>query len=79
MDKFGIKNIKPVKVPMLANGKTNPDPEAKLANITQYMGIISSLLYLTTSQSDITFAVGVCARFQTNPKESLLEATKKIL
>jgi hypothetical protein len=41
--------------------------------------MIGSLLYLTASRPDITFSVGVCARFQANPKESHLTAVKRII
>jgi len=41
--------------------------------------MIGSLLYLTTSRPDIAFSVGVCARFQVNPKESHLTAVKRII
>src|SRR4030066_1487195 len=34
--------------------------------------MIGSLLYLTASRPDITFAVGVCARYQSEPKTSHL-------
>ncbi|XP_070009527.1 secreted RxLR effector protein 161-like [Nicotiana sylvestris] len=44
-----------------------------------YRGIIGSFLYLITSQPDIVFSVGLCARFQSNPKESYLKAFKRIL
>nr|XP_016491599.1 PREDICTED: uncharacterized mitochondrial protein AtMg00810-like [Nicotiana tabacum] len=44
-----------------------------------YRGIIGSLLYLTTSRPDNIFSVGLCARFQSNPKESHLKAAKRIL
>ncbi|XP_016451960.2 secreted RxLR effector protein 161-like [Nicotiana tabacum] len=44
-----------------------------------YRGIIGSLLYLTASRPDIVFSVGLCARFQSNSKESHLKATKRIL
>ncbi|XP_031131752.1 secreted RxLR effector protein 161-like [Ipomoea triloba] len=53
--------------------------EGKEVDQTKYRGIIGSLLYLTASRPDISFAVGVCARFQANPKESHLSAAKKIL
>ncbi|XP_070009509.1 secreted RxLR effector protein 161-like [Nicotiana sylvestris] len=46
---------------------------------TMYRGIIWSLLYLTASRPDIVFNVGLCVRFQLNPKESHLKATKRIL
>ncbi|XP_016482654.1 secreted RxLR effector protein 161-like [Nicotiana tabacum] len=48
-------------------------------NQTMYRGIIGSLLYLTASRPDIVFSVGLCARFQSNPKESHLKTAKSIL
>lgn len=41
-------------------------------------GMIRSLLYLTTSRPDNVFAVGLCARFQTAPKESHYTAVKRM-
>ena len=46
---------------------------------TTYRGMIGSLLYLTAIRTDISFSVGLCARFQSNPKESHLTAVKRIL
>ncbi|PKA55648.1 Retrovirus-related Pol polyprotein from transposon TNT 1-94 [Apostasia shenzhenica] len=40
--------------------------------------MIGSLLYLTASRPDIVFSVCMCARFQSNPKESHLVAVKRI-
>ncbi|XP_075097953.1 secreted RxLR effector protein 161-like [Nicotiana tabacum] len=44
-----------------------------------YRGMIGSMLYLTTRRLDIVFSMGLCARFQANPKESHLKAVKRIL
>lgn len=41
--------------------------------------MIGSLLYLTASRPDIAFSVGVCARYQANPKESHLTAIKRVI
>ena len=41
--------------------------------------MIGSLLYLTASRPDICFSVGFCARFQADPRESHLEAVKRII
>ena len=41
--------------------------------------MIRSLLYLTTSQPDLCYSVGVCARFQANPKKSHLATPKRII
>jgi len=50
-----------------------------LVDETKYRGVIGSLLYLTASTLDIMFVVYMCARFQSAPKESHLNATKRIL
>ncbi|KAI5438952.1 hypothetical protein KIW84_024615 [Lathyrus oleraceus] len=44
-----------------------------------YKSMIGSLLYLTTSRPDIAFVVGVCARYQAEPKVSHLNQLKRIL
>ena len=41
--------------------------------------MIGSLLYLCASRPDSVFSVGLCARFQSNPKESHMTAVKRIL
>ena len=41
--------------------------------------MIGSLLYLTASRPDIVCSVGLCARFQSNSKETHLKAVKRIL
>ena len=40
--------------------------------------MIGSLLYLTATRPDIMFSVGLCARFQSNPKLSYLKSVKRI-
>jgi len=41
--------------------------------------MIGSLLYLTASRPDITFAVGMCVTYQAEPKMSHLTQVKRIL
>ncbi|XP_070004637.1 secreted RxLR effector protein 161-like [Nicotiana tabacum] len=41
--------------------------------------MIGSLLYLNAGKPDIIFNVGLCARFQENPKESHLAVVKRLL
>jgi len=43
-----------------------------------YRGMIGSLLYLTTFRPDIIFNVCLCARFQSDPRESHLTYVKRI-
>ena len=41
--------------------------------------MIRFLLYITATRPDIAFSVGLCARFQSNPKKSHHTAVKRIL
>ncbi|KAL0536828.1 hypothetical protein IC582_025790 [Cucumis melo] len=41
--------------------------------------MIESLLYLTASRPDIAYAVGICARYQSDPRISHLNAVKRII
>jgi len=77
--KYNIEGKSSVKVPMGTSLRIDVDSEGREVDQTTYRGIIGSLLYLTASRPDISFAVGVCARFQASPKESHLNASKKIL
>ncbi|XP_059429147.1 uncharacterized mitochondrial protein AtMg00810-like [Corylus avellana] len=55
------------------------DLTGKSVEETLYRSMIRSLMYLTVIRSDISFSVGVCARFQANPKESHLTVVKRII
>ena len=41
--------------------------------------MIGSLLYLTASKPDISYSVGVCARYQAYPKESHMITLNRII
>jgi len=43
-----------------------------------YRGMIGSLLYLTAFRPNILFSVCLCAKFQSDPRESHLTAVKRI-
>jgi hypothetical protein len=43
-----------------------------------FRGMIGSLVYLTTSRHDIVLSVCLCARFQSDPRESHLTVVKRI-
>ncbi|XP_057803270.1 uncharacterized mitochondrial protein AtMg00810-like [Salvia miltiorrhiza] len=79
INKFGVQHMKTVKIPMIINWKVNPEKVRKSVSSTKYRKIIGSLLYLTASRPDIAFAVGVCARFQSDPKDAHMDAAKYIL
>lgn len=59
--------------------KSDTDKVGVSVDETKYRGMIGSLLYLITSSLDIMFNVGMCACFQSKPKESHLKNMKWIL
>ena len=79
LKKFEMEDAKPMNTPMSSSIKLDKDEHGVAVDTTKYRGMIGSLLYLTASRPDIMFSVGLCARFQSNPKESHLSAVKRIL
>ena len=59
--------------------KLSLDSAGKEYNETLYRSMIGSLLYLTASRPDISFSVGVCARYPSKPNELHVCAVKRIL
>ena len=54
--------------------KLTVDLLGKSVDPSLYRSMIGSLLYLTASRPDISYSIGVCARYQANPKESHMNA-----
>ena len=64
---------------MATNVRLDKDTNDINVDQTMYRGMIGSILYLTVSRPNIAFSVGLCARFQSNPKESIHTTVKRIL
>ncbi|XP_055803611.1 uncharacterized mitochondrial protein AtMg00810-like [Solanum dulcamara] len=65
--------------PIATTTKLDKNVSGSPAGDTKYRAISGSLVYLTTSRLDIMFSVGLCARFQSWPKESYMKTVKQIL
>ena len=79
LKKYDMNEAKSNDTPIGTTTKLDKDEPGSPVNDTRYRGMIGSLLYLTASRPDIVFSVGLCARFQSFPKESHLKAVKRIL
>ncbi|GJZ10456.1 retrovirus-related pol polyprotein from transposon TNT 1-94 [Tanacetum coccineum] len=64
--------------PMVEKSKLDEDTQGKAMDPTHYRGMIGTLMYLTVSRLDLTFAVCMCARYQAKPTEKHLHAVKRI-
>ncbi|XP_057451245.1 uncharacterized protein LOC130743138 [Lotus japonicus] len=77
--KFGLEKSGHKRTPAATHVKLTKDELGEDVDQSLYRSMIGSLLYLTASRSDITFAVGVCARYQAAPKASHLLQVKRII
>ena len=78
LKKYEYEKVRPLSTPKSATIKMDSDESGKPVDPTLYHGMIGSLLYLCASKPDIQFSVGLCAHFQSCPKESHLVTVKQI-
>ena len=79
MKKFGLESASSIRTLMSPNVKLIVNLLGKSIDSSLYRSMIGSLFYLTTNKPNISYSVGVCARYQANPKESHMIALKKII
>eukprot|EP00253_Pinus_taeda_P033280 PITA_33280 len=78
LKKYGMEDAKPVCTPMVTGCSLSANDESAAVHQPTYRSMIGSLLYLTSTRLDIMHAVGIVGRFQANPKETHLQAVKRI-
>ena len=61
--KFGLESANSVRTPMSPNVKLTVDLLGKSVDSSLYRTMIGSLFYLTASRTDISYGIGVCARY----------------
>jgi hypothetical protein len=79
LKKYKLTEVSPMRTPMATGLKLHKDLSGVSVECKLYRGMIGSLLYLTASRPDIMFATCICARYQSDPKESHMSAVKRIL
>ncbi|KAL0556840.1 hypothetical protein IC582_005357 [Cucumis melo] len=79
ISKFGMDKAKPKRTPAATHLKMTKDTTGEKVDTNLYRNIIGSSLYLTASKPDIAFVIGVCARYQADPRTSHLHSAKRIL
>jgi len=77
--KFGSEKSSHKRTPAATHVKLTKDELGESIDQSLYRSIVGSLLYLTASRPDIAYSVGVCARYQANPKASHLTQVKHIV
>ena len=78
LKRFGMDSTSSKNTPMSTTTQLDKDENGKSIDQKLYRGMIGSLLYITASRPDIMFSVCLCARYQSDPKESHIKAVKRI-
>ena len=78
LKKIKLENCKLVSTSMITGCKLSKDDESKKVDLKIYRSMIGSLFYVIASRPDVIQAVGRVGRFQADPKESHLQAVKRI-
>ncbi|GKD86771.1 retrovirus-related pol polyprotein from transposon TNT 1-94 [Tanacetum coccineum] len=76
--KYGLLTTDSVDTPLVEKSNLDEDLQGKQINATLYHGMIGSLMYLTSSRTDLIYVVCLCARYHTKPTEKHLQAMKQI-
>ncbi|XP_019178882.1 PREDICTED: uncharacterized protein LOC109174044 [Ipomoea nil] len=79
LNRFGMYDGKPISVPMELNAKLCAHEGKSLEDATVYRQLVGSMIYLTLTRPDLSFAVGVMSRYMQSPKKPHLEAARRIL
>jgi hypothetical protein len=79
LKKFRKMSCKLATTPLEVGSKLYGHDDSKSIDITLYHQLVGSLIYLTTTQPDISFAVSMVSRFMSNPKEIHWKEAKRIL
>ncbi|GAA0149902.1 transmembrane signal receptor [Lithospermum erythrorhizon] len=77
--RFGLETASSKRTPLATHVKITKDEGGVSVDVSKYRSMIGSLLYLTASRPDISHSVGICARFQADPKEIHLNLVKRII
>eukprot|EP00253_Pinus_taeda_P020539 PITA_20539 len=76
---FHMEDCKPAPSPFQSGVKLSVSCTSLEVDATLYRQLVGKLLYLTHTRPDLSFAVGLVARFMQNSRESHWKAAKRIL
>ncbi|KAA0045419.1 putative mitochondrial protein [Cucumis melo var. makuwa] len=68
--KFGLDQSQHKRTPVATHAKITKNMVGTEVDHKLYRSMIGSLLYLTASRPDIAYAVGICARYQSDPRST---------
>ena len=74
-----MTGCKPISIPLEQNVKLSVDEGDLVEDTTMYRRIVGSLIYMTITRPDLSYAVGVVSQFMQTPQKPHLDAMRHIL
>jgi len=74
-----MMGCKPISVPLEQNVKLSADEGDLVEDTTMYRHIVGSLIYMTITRPNLSYAVGVVTQFMQTPRMPHLDAVRHIL
>ena len=79
LSKYGMTACKPLSVPLEQNVKLSADVGDEIEDPTMFRRIVGSLIYMTITRPDLSYAVGLVSQFMQVPRKPHLDAVRRIL
>ena len=73
LKKYGMLGCKSIDVPLDKNFKLRADLGAKIDYVNMYRSMVGSLIYLTITRPDLSYAVGLVSQFMQQPTKPHLD------
>jgi hypothetical protein len=74
-----MTRCKPISIPLEQNVKLSADEGDLVEDTTMYKRIVGSLIYMTITRPDLSYAVGMVSQFMQTPRKPHLDAVRRIL
>jgi len=74
-----MTGCKPISIPLEQNVKLSPDEGDLMEDTIMYRRIVGSLIYMTITRPDLSYAVEVVNQFMQTPRKPHLDAVRRIL
>jgi hypothetical protein len=79
LSKYGMMGCKPISIPLEQNVKLSADEGDLVEDTTMYRRIVESLIYMTITRLDLSYAVGVVSQFMQTPWKPHLDVVRCIM
>ena len=79
IESASLSNSTPMDTPLELNLKLHSDSGDPFPDPTYYRQLVGSLIYLTTTRPDISYAVNLMSQYMTKPHHLHLAAVRRII